>query len=913
MNKVVSKVVVFFLFFSFPVQIIFAQSKVFVKELTCNHFTNPMGILANPVFSWQLVSDENGQNQTAYQLIVSSSLEKINQNLGDVWNSQIVNSSNSLNIKYKGKIFQSSKKYFWKVRIWDKSRKKSIWSTPAHFITGLLNTQDFKGKWITSTSTNKEQSMPLYRKSFILSEKPKNSVIHISGLGYYELYVNGKKVGDHVLDPGQTNYDDYAFYVTYDLSKYLQKGNNTVGVMLGDGWYNQDKVWDGKFIYGKPTFWCQLDLFGNQFKQIVSDPSWQWIDGPIISSNLYAGEVYDARKEVKNWAGNISATASWKSVILAKKYPTILKPQDIQPIKKMAELKVKSFYKTAKGSYIFDLGQNFSGWNKIKVKAPIGTQITLTMAEEIYPDSTLNTTTTGTFATKVIQQEKYIAKGVGIEEWEPRFTYHGYRYVEVEGLSNPPEKDLLTGIVIYSSVKDVGSFSCSNDQINKLHQLSYWTMISNFHSIPTDCPHREKCGWLGDAHAMGPSTIYNFDMQNFWLKYMDDIHSTAKKATNTIFHLGKNKFFRNGFKEAGIPFMVAPGKRLPGAASPDWGTAVVQLPWFLYKYYGNQNALEKFYPDMQQWVDYVGDLAKGHIVYEGLGDWCPPGDIENIDCPIEVSSTAFHYYDLTIMQQVAGILGKTEDSVLYNESAALVKKAFIQKFYNPQLNSFGSHTANAMALDFGLIPNGKGKLVADAIAKTSKEQFKGFMYAGIFGLQRLFDQLSSNQNEQTAYDILNKKGDYSFELMWKKYDATTLWEVLPIDTLQQKVEKTARRSHNHPMQAGFDAWFFYGIAGIKPEINSPGFKKIILSPQLTQQLDWAKGSYHSVYGEIISNWKKDENQLMWEIKIPVGTSAHIKLPEHYSKMTIKNSENQIIENTLSVNLPSGRYQITAEF
>jgi len=459
----------------------------------------------------------------------------------------------------------------------------------------------------------------------------------------------------------------------------------------------------------------------------------------------------------------------------------------------------------------------------------------------------------------------------------------------------------------------VGSFSCSNDQINKLHQLSYWTMISNFHSIPTDCPHREKCGWLGDAHAMGPSTIYNFDMQNFWLKYMDDIHSTAKKATNTIFHLGKNKFFRNGFKEAGIPFMVAPGKRLPGAASPDWGTAVVQLPWFLYKYYGNQNALEKFYPDMQQWVDYVGDLAKGHIVYEGLGDWCPPGDIENIDCPIEVSSTAFHYYDLTIMQQVAGILGKTEDSVLYNESAALVKKAFIQKFYNPQLNSFGSHTANAMALDFGLIPNGKGKLVADAIAKTSKEQFKGFMYAGIFGLQRLFDQLSSNQNEQTAYDILNKKGDYSFELMWKKYDATTLWEVLPIDTLQQKVEKTARRSHNHPMQAGFDAWFFYGIAGIKPEINSPGFKKIILSPQLTQQLDWAKGSYHSVYGEIISNWKKDENQLMWEIKIPVGTSAHIKLPEHYSKMTIKNSENQIIENTLSVNLPSGRYQITAEF
>lgn len=890
-----------------------AQSAIKVESLTCNHFTNPTGVLETPVFGWTLTSDLNDQSQTAYQIIVSSTAQKSKQGMGDVWDTKKVNSASTLNIPYQGTNLRSSKTYYWAVKVWDKKGVASANSKPAHFVVGLINKEDIKGTWVTSNN-GKGEPMPLFRKSFTVDDVATNAIVHIAGLGYYELYVNGKKVGDHVLDPGQTNFDDYAFYVTYDVSKYLQKGENVIGVMLGDGFYNQDVVWGGVFTYGKPTFWCQMDVFGKNFKQVVSDETWKWTDGPILKSNVYAGEVYDARKEVKNWSANLSSLNGWTNVIPAKNHPTIIVPQSLQPIKKMDELAVKRFYKTAKGSYIFDLGQNFAGWNLLKVEAPAGTEITLTMGEEVYPDGTLNTTTTGTFATKVIQQEKYIAKGIGTEVWEPRFTYHGFRYVEVEGLINPPTKDLLTGIVIYSAVEDAGSFSSSNPQINKLHKLSYWTLISNLHSIPTDCPHREKCGWLGDAHAMGPTTIYNFDMQNFWLKYMDDIHSTAKKATKTIFHLGKNKLFRNGFKEAGIPFMVAPGKRLPGAASPDWGTAVVQLPWFLYKYYGNKQAIKKFYPDMKQWVKYVGGIAKEDIVYEGLGDWCPPGDIENIDCPIALSSTAFHYHDLTIMTQVAGILGKTADQNLYRDAAARVKKAFITKFFDEQQNTYGSHTANSMALDFGLVPKGKEVLVADAIVKRSNEKFDGFMYAGIFGLQRIFDQLSSNNNEQAAYDILNKKGDYSFELLWKKYDATTLWEVLPIDTLQQKVEKTARRSHNHPMQAGFDAWFFYGIAGINPDLSAPGFKKIILKPQLTAQLDWAKGSYNSVHGKIISDWKKVGGKFIWNIEIPVGSTAQIVLPTEFSKMTIYDAKGKLWKQNIVANnysLASGKYKIEA--
>ena len=891
----------------------FAQIDLKVTYLTCNHFTNPTGVLDKPVLGWQSEARENGQLQTGYQIIVASSEKNLTLDKGDVWDSQKVVSANQNNIKYGGKPLESSKIYYWKVRVWDKNNKASAWSKNVYFITGITKKEDFKAQWITSNKA-KGQPAPLFRKSFSLKNKPKNAIIHISGLGYYELYVNGKKVGDHVLDPGQTNYDEYGFYVTYNIDTLLKKGENVIGVMLGDGWYNQDVVWGGTMTYGKPLMWCQLDFMDNGIKNnIVSDASWEWANGPILSNNVYAGEVYDAQKEIKGWHTTEVLKDKWNAVYMAEKHPPMLKPQDLQPIKKMAELPVKRFYKTAKGSYVFDMGQNFAGWNRLKVTAPKGTEITLKMAEEVYPDGTLNHITTGFYATKVEQTEKYICKGTGVEIWEPRFTYHGFRYVEVIGLKEPPTADLLRGIVVYSSMPATGNFSCSNTQINKLHELNYWTLIGNLHSIPTDCPHREKCGWLGDAHAMAQSTIYNLDMQNFWLKFLDDIHSAAKVEVNTLFHLGKNKHFRKDIKKAGIPFIVSPGKRLISAASPDWGTAIVQLPWFLYAYYGNISALEKFYPDMKQWVLHTLNLNKDHINYEGLGDWCPPKGIDHIDCPVALSSTAFHYNDLNIMKKAAGLLGFKADSIAFSDSAALVKKAFVAKFFDPQLNSFGSHTANAMVLDFGLAPDGKEKAIANAIVKTSKEQFGGFMYAGIFGLQRLFGQLSNYGNEQAAYDILDKKGENSFETMWAKFDATTMWEMLPIDTVEVKNEGTARRSHNHPMQSGFDAWFFNGIAGIQPDLSAPGFKKIILQPQLLNQLQWAKGSYNSMYGSIVSNWKWVNKQLVWDITIPVNTTAEIKLPNvAFTEMTINNKDNIKInksEKDFNYTMPSGKYRL----
>ncbi len=889
-----------------------ATSSLSVTNLNCNHFDNPAGVLSNPVFGWKMTANENGQYQTAYQILVSSSLKSSSASTGDVWDSKKTNSDQQINIAYHGKKLSSSTKYFWKVRVWDKSGKVTEWSKPSNFITGIIDEAEMKAQWITSNKV-KGQAAPLFRKSFSLSAKPEKAIINIAGLGYYELYVNGKKVGDHVLDPGQTNYEDYAFYVTYDIDTLLKKGENVIGVMLGDGWYNQDQVFLPLGTYGPPLLWSQLDMqIGQNKQQIISDKTWRYTDGPIQSNNVYAGETYDATKEIKGWSKSGLKMMNWKPVFNPKKFPPQLKPQDLEPIKRMGEIKPKRFYKTSRGTYIFDMGQNFAGWNRLKVTAPKGTEIKMVMAEDLLKDGTLNFFSTGINATNVEQTEIYIAKGTGLEVWEPRFTYHGFRYVEVSGLTAAPTEDLLTGIIVYSSVAEAGDFSCSDEQINKLHRLSKWTITSNLHSIPTDCPHREKCGWLGDAHAIAPTTMYNFSSQNFWLKYVDDIRSSARLGMNTQFHVEKNKIYRKGFKEPGIPMMVSPGKRAIAVASPDWGSALVQIPWDLYIFYGNKTVLEKEYTEMKQWVNYVATLAKDRVIYGGLGDWCPPGTNNKMDCDPKISSTALYYNDLTTMKNVAGILNFKSDSVVFSDSAALIKQSFIDKFYNPNTNSFGSNTADALALTYQLFPDDSGDKVADALTKSSKENFDGFMDSGFLGLKYLFNGLSDYGNEQTAFNILTKKGEFSFEMMWKHYDATTLWEILPVYT-DPEMEKTLEgRSHNHPFQSGFDAYFFDGIGGIKPDMQASGFKKIILQPKLTDQLLWANANYDSVYGNIVSDWKKEGEKLIWNVSIPVNTSAALNLPRQYTKITIKDALDKVVaQNSDKSNriLSSGKYQL----
>ena len=898
-----------------------AHSQVHVDKLTCENLIDPIGIdILQPQFSWQLNSFNRNTLQLAFEIRVRHEKGILTRGKDLHWSTGKVESGQSIHVLYSGPDLQSSAKYFWQVRVWDNHNQVSLWSDEAFFITGLFDAKDWKAPWITF-DTLRATSLPIFRKSFVITKDIKNAFVHISGLGYYELYLNGGKVGDHVLDPAQTNYDDYALYVTYDLSNDLKRGNNVIGVMLGNGFYNQNKVWAPNGLsYGKPLFIFQLNVeFSDGTKaQIISDESWRWANGPVINSNVYGGEQYDARKEIYKWNTGENPLGDWMQVQLAENHPPKLVAQSLPPIKRMKEIPAVRIIKITKSKYVFDFGQNFAGWVRLKVTADAGTKITIKTSEEIFANGALDSGSIGVFATGVEQTDIYTCKGGDFEIWEPRFTYHGFRYAEVTGPFTNSVNDLLKGIVLYSSVDNAGSFKCSNEQLNKLHDLAKWTLKSNLHGIPTDCPTREKCGWLGDAHAIAPMSIYNFDMESFWIKYLFDIRSSSKGEIRTLFYKSWDTL-EERVKPNGIPFMVAPGKRKNGIASPDWGTAIVQLPWYLYMYYGNLSILKEFYSDMKNWVNYIDGLATSNIVEFGLGDWCPPGSVVPLEPPVSLTSTAFHYFDLSILQRSAELLSYNVDAEYFKNKKNIVKNTFLNRFYDKENKSFGGQTANALALDMDLVPTGDEYAVSNNIANESAKRFDNFLYTGIFGLSRLFNALSHYGNEKAAYSILNKKGYKSFEFMWNKHDATTLWEILPIDSFYLKrTDKGWERSHNHPMQGGYDKWFFENILGIKPD--APGFQIIHMEPEMMDHLDWAKGQYNSPYGIIKSSWKREGDILYWDFTIPPNSVGEIYIHKKYRIIT---EGKNLFSRFMKIRLPvgpngkiiykvgSGNYSLTA--
>lgn len=891
-----------------------------IVDLSLNQ-PSGLGKQLAPTFSWKIISDKANWKQDAFQIIVSESENKINADEGDLWDSGKTLSPDQFHISYKGKPLANGEKYYWKVRVWQNDNGEGKWSKTSGFVSTISYPEDWKAKWITY-DYKKEAPLPLLRKSFLLSNDSKavSARLYISGLGYYEAYFNGSKIGNRVLEPAQTNYEDYAFYSTYDIPVKDLNQKNTLGLMLGNGWYNQNLVWSPAMAYGQPIAIAQLVIKykDGSSETIGTDESWSWTGGPVTSTNIYAGENYDARLEVPDWCTPSASAEKWSAVKLASAFPPKMAEQTVEPIRKMSVLPVVRILDPAPKTRIYDFGQNFAGWVQLKVKGKKGQKITMRFAEEIDSLNNLDPTSTGVRATKVVQTDQYTCKGEGTEIWEPRFTYHGFRYVEVKGLETKPEKDFLTGIVVYTSMKEAGTFSCADSLINKLHDLAIWTIKSNMHGIPTDCPHRERCGWTGDAHTVATSLIQNLDARLFLTKYLYDMRSSARLEKKELY-FGTSFHDRSIVtKPAGIPTMIVPGKRTSGIASPDWGTAAVQLPWLLYEYYGDINILREFYPDMKTWVDYISGKFPEYIVNHGLGDWCPPGGNAKIDCPVSLSSTAFHFLDLSILTKTAQLLTYKTDGMFYADRMNKVREKFNREFFDAGKNSYGSQTADVMALQLGIVPEANRVELVKTLIQDITTRSDGFIQTGIFGLGRIIPALAENGAEEFAFNMLTKKGSRSFENMWKSYGATTLWEVLPVDdVLSRKTQN--ERSHSHPMNAGYDEWFFRGIAGIHPDERFPGFKKIVFRPYFTMKLRNAEASYESPYGRIVSNWRWEGMSFNWKIQVPANCSADIYLPKLFVSQHISVNgakvDTDLIENTvfpgfyLYKSVGSGEYAI----
>ncbi len=719
-------------------------------------------------------------------------------------------------------------------------------------------------RWIgMDESLRGQRPAPLLRRDFLLKGKIKTAVLSICGLGCYEAWINGKRVGDHLLDPTQTDYDIRCFYVNYDVAALLNERDNALGVILGDGWFHQSQVWSAYMVYGEPRLIATLTVTYSDGTPdvIVTDESWRCAKSPILSNNFYAGEIYDARLERPGWnlAGfddsHLPRYLQWHPCVIMSEPGGRLEEQSIPPMRVIDELVPQTIREINQGCHVADFGRNFAGWVRIKVQAPAGTKINLRFGETVSPSGTVDTQSCGVAHTMTEQIDSYICRGGGEEIWEPRFTYHGFRYVEITGWPGIPAKNELTGVMLHTDLRMVGDFYCSDARLNELHQMAVLTHRSNLHGIPEDCPVRERCGWLGDAHIISDFSMYNFDGEAFWQKYLDDIESTRQRFD-------------------GLPQFIAPGRRSGGRASVDWMVAPIIIVHTHFLHYGQPEVISKHWDCLQKVIYYLKDRSQNWLLDEGLGDWFDPGKHAQPDytAPAKTSTLLFGQA-AAMMSYLAGRLGKHDEGKQYQIWAGEIRSAFFQTYFDKANNSFGSQTADAMALELDFVPPPLTAAVAAAIDRDVRRRDMHFT-VGIMGMKYLFEALTRHGYGATALALMHQDTYPSFGELIRR-GATTLWEYWG----EAEVDAAhGGRSLNHPMMGGYNGWFYRMLSGIRPDPENPGFQQFYAAPHPIQGLNKLHCSYRSKQGEIVSDWTNSDNVFSWRLVVPAKSAARVKLP-----------------------------------
>ncbi|MFB3779110.1 MAG: family 78 glycoside hydrolase catalytic domain [Bryobacteraceae bacterium] len=798
--------------------------------LRTEHLANPVGIdVTSPRFSWVLEHAERGQKQIAYQVLVSQSPEV---KAGEVWDSGRIESDRSVLVTYMGKPLASGQRYFWKVRYWDAANKPSPYSAAAFFEMGLLTPEEWKGKWIGGASQ--------LRKEFVLKTRPARARAYVSGLGYYELRINGRKVGDHVLDPGWTTYVRRVLYATYDVTEFLKEGPNVVAAVLGQGWHDSR------------TLMLQMNIDEQGAKtrtEVVSDATWQAHPGPIVSDSVYHGETYDARLETPGWDMPGYKDAAWKPAVVVPDPPKgQMSAQMMPPIRVVDTITPLKMTSPRPGMYVYDMGQNFSGWVELRVQGPCGAAVRLRHAELLYEDGTLNTENLR--AAKAT--DTYILRGDSEDEvWSPRFTYHGFRYVEVTGYPGTPKPGAILGKVVHTDVAPVGGFSSSKPVLNQIQRLVQWSIRTNLHSIPTDCNQRdERMGWLADAHLAAEAAIWNYDMAAFYTNFLRDIHDiqlTDGTVPDTV-------PYRNG--------------RRP--ADPAWGAGYPLLAWYMYVYYGDNRILAQHYEGLKAWADYLTSRAKDGVVsYYSYADW-----VSLAKTPGDLVSTAFYLWSVDVVTRAAMILGKADDAVTYQKLGASIRESFHRTFFNPYTGTYasGSQTALVLPLFLDVVPESIRSAAFSDLTGDIVYVNNTHLTTGILGTKYLLPLLTRYGRSDLAYDLATETSYPSWGYMVEN-GATTMWE------LWQNRTGPSMNSHNHPMFGSVGGWFYSALAGINPDPVAPGFQRIRIEPQVVRDLGWASGSVETPRGTVASSWSRSGSALKLEVAIPVGSEAEIHIPK----------------------------------
>ena len=867
----------------FTTQTFCQKLTVSVSNIKVNSLRKIAGIDdTHPRLSWQIFTHNRGVVQNAYQIIVDSSLKRINKNTGDVWSSKKINSSESINISYPKSNLISCKQYFWKVKVWT-NKGQSAWSSPGSWTMGILDSAIWKAIWIGDDKINADDnpysiftrlSARYLRKKLFLRKIPLRATAFISGLGLYELYINGKKVGNSVLAPTLKEYEKAVPYNTLDVSEYLNRGDNAIGVVLGNGRfftprYNKDNGMENGISsstnYGFPKLLLQIlvEYSDGHTELIKTDSTWKaTTNGPIISNNEFDGEEYDANKELTGWSKVSYDDSAWSYAQMVTAPLGRLVTQTNENIAVKDSLKPISIYKTKNGTYLLDLGQNMVGWLRINVRGNKGDTIKLRFAERLKTKDSLFLDNLR--SAKVT--DKYILKGKGIEEWEPRFTYHGFRFVEITGLKYAPSKEDFTGRVVYDDIPTIGFFETSNKIINQIFKNAYWGIRGNYRGMPTDCPQRdERMGWLGDRSVSSYGESFIFDNSRLYAKWMDDIQE-AQKESGSIPDLAPTfwKIYNDDVT---------------------WPISFLIIPEMLRKQFGDNVTFKKQYPFMKKWIMYMWNTYQINdlVLKDTYGDWCLPPESPDIIFSLDSTrntkgpliGAAYFYYALKLMKNYASLLKLNNDFIRFDAISIKVKNSFNKMFYNADSSYYGNNTvtSNLLPLTFGMVSENDKQKVFDRIVQRTLTLYDGHVSTGLIGEQWLMRGLSDNGRPDIAYRIATNTTYPSWGYMVKQ-GATTIWELWNGNTANP-----AMNSGNHVMLLGdLLVWDYEYLAGIKSDNIDVGFKKIIMDPYLAPGLNFVKANTISPYGDVSSSWRVDKEKFNWDVSIPANTKAILAFP-----------------------------------
>jgi len=863
-------------------------------QLTCEYRHNPLGIdTQHPRLGWKFaLSDTTRHNvrQTAYRILVASEKTKLDSDYGDLWDSGKIPSNQQMLIEYKGKKIGNARRVYWKVRIWDEQERASSWSETAFWETGLISKNAWDdSRWIAYEKLEnrkqivpgiphtKEKGLPRdvipqFRKEFKVEKKLKYATLFISGMGQYEAYLNGIKIGSDFLDPAWTNYCKTCFYNAFDVTDKLKKGDNVLGVILGNGMFFIPQERYTKFViaYGYPQMRAKLILTytDGSREAIGTNRTFKTIASPITFSSIYGGEDYDAAFEQQGWGKPGFDDSSWKNSVEVGGPGGQLKAQFSPPLKVMGTFMPIQISTPKKNIWVYDMRQNASGIPKITVKGKRGDEIIIIPGELLDENGLVTQRATGS-----PYLLKYRLKGDGVEEWQPRFTYYGYRYLQVEGAipagrknpGNLPVIINLQSLHTRNSADRIGKFSCSNELFNRIYHLIDWGMRSNMASVLTDCPHREKLGWLEQAHLMAASIRYNYDVPNLLTKIVDDMREAQTKEGLIPDIAPEYPVFSRGFRD-----------------SPEWGSAFIILPWYIYQWYGDKQPLQKNYEAMKRYAAYLQSKSDGNIVSHGLGDWFDigpknPGPAQLT--PKALTATAIYYYDVKIMQKTAALLNNKKDKEKFAQLAAQIKKSFNKEFFHSQTNQYaqGSQTANAMAVYMNLVDEKNRQAVIDNLVKgIEKNGYK--LTAGDIGYRYVLRVLEDAGRADVIF-AMNNRSDvpgYGYQLTHGATALTESWQAY------------RNVSNNHMMLGHLMEWFYSGLVGIQVDLSQPAKKQVVIKPQICGDITWVKAAFNTPLGKIESNWRRQGNLLFMDVIIPSNVQAVIYIPS--------DNENRITES-----------------